>query len=118
MAKVFGRATIKAGGAILDSRKGATLDVGGVKRTTQTTANRVAGYSEEIMQAKVELTIPLTADVSLTDLQAQSDVTISFETDVGLTYSINHAFLLDPPQVGDQSGDVRLVYEGDPATEV
>lgn len=118
MANVFGRATIKAGGKALDSNKGASLDVGGTKRTSKMTSRGRAGSSREVMPAKVECSIPMTASVSLTELQALEDVTISFATDVGKVYTIAHADLMDPPVIDDQNGDVKLVFEGDPAVEV
>lgn len=117
MAKVFGRASIKVDGKLLDSMKGATLDMGGTKRTAKVTSKRVAGFTEETMQSKVECAIPLTAGVSLSDLQKVSDATINFETDSGQRYTVAHAFLTDPPTTGDSDGEVKLVFEGEPAQE-
>ncbi len=117
MAKVFGRATIKADGKLLDSMKGATLDVGGIKRSSKTTANKVAGFTEELTPSKLECSVPLTAGFSIADAQKFEDVTLNFETDVGRRYTINHAFLTDPPTLGDTDGEVKLMFEGEPAQE-
>lgn len=117
MAKVFGRATIKVNGKLLDSNKGASLDVGGVKRTSKMTSRGRAGSSEEQMASKIECSIPMKTDVSLKQLQALTDVTILFETDVGKLYTVAHADCMDPPVIDDQNGDAKLVFEGDEAQE-
>lgn len=117
MAKVFGRATIVAGDLALDSNKGASIDIGGVKRTSKMTARGRAGSQEEQMPARVECSIPKTLGVSLTQIQALEDITIKFESDVGDLWTIPHADCMDPPKTDDQSGDVTLVFEGDKALE-
>lgn len=118
MAKVLGRATIKLNGQILDSIKGATLDPGGVARTSKTTSQGRVHFMEETRQARVECSIPHTAEVSLSELAAIEDATINFETDVGAGYVVPHAFLTSPPTTGDRDGDIALVFEGDPAEEL
>lgn len=117
MAKVFGRATIKANGKLLDSNKGASLDVGGVKRTSKMTSRGRAGSIEEQAPCVIECSIPMTGDVSLKQLQALVDITISFETDTGRVYTVPHSDLMDPPKIDDQSGDATLKFEGDEALE-
>lgn len=117
MAKVFGRATIKANGKLLDSVKGASLDMGGPKRTSKMTSRGRAGSLEEQMPGKVECSIPLTASISLKELQDLADVTVLFQTDVGKLYTIAHADCIDPPTVDDQNGEVKLVFEGEAALE-
>ena len=118
MPTVFGRATIKVNGKLLDSNKGASLDMGGAKRTSKMTARGRAGSTEEQVPSVIECSIPMTADVSLKELQALRNVTISFETDVGKAYSVPRADLMDPPKTDDQSGDVALKFEGDAALEI
>lgn len=118
MAKVFGRATIEINGQLLDSNKGASLDVGGVKRTSKMTAKGRAGAQEEQMPARIECSFPLIPGIRLKDLQALTDVTTKFRADTGQLYSIAHSDWIDPPKTDDQSGDVTCVIEGDAAEEI
>ncbi len=115
--KLFGRATIKVAGKLLDAVKGSTLDVGGVQRTSKPTANRIAGFTEELVPSKVECSIPLSEEVSLKDLQALAGVPILFQTDAGKLYTIPKAWLTAPPSTGDSDGNVKLMFEGEPAEE-
>lgn len=117
MAKILGRASIFAAGVFIDCNKGSTLDKGGIKRTSVVTANGVAGYSEEIVPSKVECSLPMSADVSLKTLHDSADVAITFKTDIGKQYTIGKAWLTDPPTLSDQDGNVKLMFEGEPAEE-
>jgi hypothetical protein len=118
MAKIFGRATIVAGSMALDSNKGASLDTGGVKRTSKMTSRGRAGAMEEQSPAVVECSIPKTAGIKVADLKALSDVTVKFKDDVGKLYSVAHADLMEPPKFDDQNGDIALKFEGDEAQEI
>lgn len=116
--KKFGRAVIKANGKIIDSNKGATLDVGGVMRTSSTTSGGQVNFTEEVKPSRLECSVDHTAAVSIDELRAIADATINVETDVGSTYVINHAFLVEPPKTGDQDGVIQLIFEGQPAEEM
>lgn len=116
MAKLFGQATIFVNGRYVDSNKGATLDVGGAARTTKNTSKRVAGYTEETKPSKVELSLPLSADVHVADFDG-TDIPITFQTDTGQIYTIPKAWRTDTATMGDQDGDLKLSFEGEPAEE-
>lgn len=118
MAKITGRVTIKVNGKTLLSKRGATLDYGGVKRTPVVGSNQVNGYTEEIMAPMVNCTVSHTADTSLAELANYVDETLNFETDSGRTYVLSQAFLTDPPKLSENEGDVALAFAAVSCDEV
>lgn len=118
MAKILGKAYIKVDGALLLSQPDASLDIGGTVRTARI-GNKVHGYSETEKQSELECKIDMDSTVSLAAIRNWSDVTITFETDVGKSYVIRNAFCVNPPKVtgGDGSG-VDLMFQGPPAEEM
>lgn len=112
MAKILGRATIKVNGKLLDSNKGSTLDIGGVKRTSKMGNSGTHYFMEEPVPAKVELSVPHSADVNLREIHDAVEVTLNFEGDNGQTFVIPKAVSTEAPTTGDQDGDAKFVFEG------
>lgn len=117
MAKVFGRARIRVNGKLYDSMKGASLDLGGVKRESKTTANGVAGYTESIQPSRLEFKVPVKSDLSLKELQDAVDVTVAFETDTGKNFTVPKAWSTETGKLSDSDGEAAWVLEGEPAEE-
>jgi len=93
MPQFLGRATIRANGQVIETAKGASLDVGGTKRNP-VTVGRVVGWAEESVPAMVEC-------------------------DTGQRYVINDAFLTDTPTMKDgEGGNITLKFSGPSAEEV
>lgn len=117
MAQAFGRATITINGARINSKPGASIDPGGVTRTSETTDHQT-DYSESLRPAMVKCSIPLNTGVSLADLNGFQG-TVQFICDSGQTYILANAF-----RVGELSaspgdgGGVELEFHADQATEV
>lgn len=118
MAKVLGVITIEANGMLIDSNKGAKIDLGGTKRTSKMTARRRAGSQSEQMPGRVEGSFPMTTGISLSELQALEDITVKVRLDTGQLYSMAHSDWMDPPNTDDQSGDVPFAFEGDAMQEI
>lgn len=116
--KLFGRAVIRADGNTIETNKGASLDLGGVKRTAQQGARTIAGYTEETTQAKLECEMMVGVGVSVAAIGGIVDATITFECDTGQTYIMNHAWSAEPPQLTEGDGKAKLVFEGPPAVEM
>ncbi len=114
MAKVFGRATIFINGKLIDSNKGASLDLGGIERASKVSANKVSGYTESIKQSRMECSLPVTADIDPNDFDLV-DVSLLFKSDTGQSWTVPRAWRTDTSTVGDQDGDLSLVFEGEPA---
>lgn len=117
MSQRLGKAIIKVAGRALETMPGATIDLGGVTRTTQNGANKVLGYTETPKQSRVEATVSLKRGVSAQDLHAKN-VTITFEGDTGQIWSIASAWSTEPPVIDSGAGTARVVFEGPPAEEV
>jgi hypothetical protein len=117
MPKFLGRATIRAAGAVIETAKGASLDIGGVKRNT-VVVGRLVGHAEETAPSMVECETALGPGMSLDALRNLAGVTVVFECDTGQRYVINDAFLVDPPKMKDgEGGNVALNFSGPPAEE-
>lgn len=114
--KLFGRATVKLAGVTLGNFPGATLDMGGIKRTTQNGANATLGYTEEIMNSKIELDAQFGAGDSVADYD-QAGIMVEFSTDTGQNFVISNAWRTDTMTLAE-GGKVKLVFEGSPAEEV
>jgi hypothetical protein len=118
MPQFLGRATIRVNGRVIESAKGASLDVGGTKRNP-VTVGRVVGWSEETMPAMVECETSLRSGMSLETFRNMAGVTLIFECDTGQRYVINDAFLTDTPTMKDgEGGNVTLKFSGPSAEEV
>lgn len=115
MARVLGQATIKVNGRAVESNAGASIDLGGEERTTKMSAKKVVGYQAKIKQARIECAIPNTQDVSEKELHDIAGATVSFAGDNGKVYTVSNAHRTETLTTDDDSGDLRLVLEGDPA---
>lgn len=112
MAKILGRATIKVSGKLLDSNKGATLDIGGVKRSSKMGNSGTHYYMEEPVPAKVEFSVPHSSELNLREIHDAVEQTLNFECDNGQTFVIAKAISMEAPTTGDQDGDAKFVFEG------
>jgi hypothetical protein len=118
MPQFLGRATIRVNGAVIETAKGASLDIGGTKRNP-IVSGRLVGFAEETAPAMVECEISLSADLSLETLRRTAGATIVFECDTGQRYVIADAFITDPPTMKDgEGGNVMLKFAGPGAEEV
>lgn len=115
--KRLGKAKIKIGSTLLETMPGATLDLGGVARTSQVGGNVVLGFTEAPKQSRVEFSVSLRSGVSAAELHTD-DATLTFEGDTGQVWSIRNAWSVETPVVNSGDGTVRCVYEGVEAEEI
>ena len=117
MAHVWGVATILLNGQAIESKEGASLNLGGKERTPVMGSRGVIGWTEKIVNSTLTCTLAHTAAQSLVELGAFVDGVIRVQGDNGKAYVIEHAFATKPPSLSD-GGDVPLEFAGDPAKEV
>ncbi len=118
MAQFLGRAKITANGTTIETNKGATLDLGGIKNNTVVTGTKV-GRAEELVPATVECETSLEAGMSLEELRNLKEATVIFDCDTGQSYVIRNAFRTDTITMKDgDGGNVSLKVAGDPAEEL
>lgn len=94
MSKFQGTATIRVDGAEYPTGEDATLDIGGFTRETVKGA-KVYGYKETPTEATVECKMFNSANIDVMAIKQWTDVTVEFETDVGQTYLLANAWVVD-----------------------
>lgn len=99
MSKLFGKAQVAVDGQQLLADQDAKLSLGGVSRNV-VKGNGVYGYSEESMEATIDVSAYIDANTDLDQLNAINDSTITFTADTGQTYVLAHAFLTTPVDLG------------------
>jgi len=118
MPQFLGRAIIRANGQVIDTAKGASLDLGGTKRNP-VIVGRVVGYAEETVPAMIEFETSLRAGQSLETLRNLKDATVLFQCDTGQTFVMNDAFTTDAITLKDgEGGNVAVKMAGPGAEEV
>ncbi len=117
MGQVLGKLALSVDGKRYDTVKGASLDPGGEIAETKLSAHKVAGWSAQVRQSRMEVKIPATGDVSQSELQAIRDASGTFEGDNGKTWTIPKCWCVDTVKVDDSTGEFSLVLEGEPAEE-
>lgn len=112
MAKQFtGRLTIRIDGQEYKSLDGATLNVGGVNRTTLKGGGRVHGFTEEDMEPTMDFKLPHNKDISLKLLGDLTDATVMFETDSGVQFVVRGCYTTEPPSLTGTEVDVKMAGE-------
>ena len=99
------------------TKQGATLELGGVTKTSQYASGRRSGSSSEPMGSKLTATFEWMAD---TDVDAIRDFEgeAIYITDAGVIYSVPNAETIEPPMANDNGGGIEVTIEGDKAVRV
>ncbi|SNT07746.1 phage tail tube protein [Pseudomonas segetis] len=105
--QVTGIATIRVDGVEFPTERGATLNPGGVNRTTRMAGKRVF-YNEEPVAATLQCTVLHTAEVDPIDLNTIKNATVLVECDNGQDYMLSGAFVTETAEVNTGEGQVRL----------
>lgn len=114
MPKITGIVKVYVDGALLRSKEGAKLVVGGKERTPQV-GYKVYGHSEKVVPGSVEFVVAHTADTDLIEMSNYTDATLKFETDTGKSFLITDAFTSKPAELTGGEGDVAMEMMGNPA---
>lgn len=116
--RVVGQAKVKIDGDILDTDGTSTLDIGGPKRTAVNGDYQAGSFSETTAESKMECTILLKAGLNLTQLGRVDNATLTMETDVGQTFIVRNAYVVDPPTFATNDGKAKVTFQGPPAEQV
>ncbi|MDB5432428.1 MAG: hypothetical protein JWP35_3544 [Caulobacter sp.] len=116
--KLFGRARITVDGRLFETAKGASLDIGGVKRSPVEGSLKGGKFTEAVADSTLECDILVDAKTSLSDIGAIDDATINFTCDTGQTYIINGGYCADPPVLTEGEGKAKTKFMGPPAEEM
>lgn len=115
MTQQSGRVTISLDGDQLQSKSGASIKLGGVKREGMVTDQGTFVFKETLEHCEVKATIPHLKNTDLPALQKWTGVVL-FETDTGVRYVSKGAVLQDPPELKD--GESELTFIGAPAEPI
>lgn len=115
---LLGRATIKVNGKKLNTKRGATLDIGGPSAAPVVGSTAVHGFSYETTAPMLSVKITQTSDVGLTFVKNIQGATIVFEGDDGKTYTIDNGTCIGKPTLNEVEGEINAQFSGTSCTEV
>ncbi len=108
--QVTGLVYIYVDGKLLKSKEGAKLsNISGVSRSA-VTGHRVYGFAEKVEVPTVECKLADQADLSLAEVGAIKDSTVTFETDSGKRYILRNAWCSNGIDLTAGEGDVDVVF--------
>src|SRR5512139_2278698 len=111
MAQLIGRVKIESNGQRFRTKKGAKLNIGGIKRVPVVASDGSVHYTEDVMEATCEFTMLHTSADDAIAVHALTGQTINFIGDNGVTYVISDAFSTDPPDITDE-GEAQFKFAG------
>jgi hypothetical protein len=110
--KATGRVKVKIDGELLRSKPGASIQIGGVKRTP-VPLDVGFDHKEEPVPAEVKCTLSHVGATDLRAIRAFENGTVTYETDNGPVYTVPNAYCADMGELKD--GEVEVTFGGDPA---
>jgi len=105
--KITGIVTIRVDGQEIPSERGATLNPGGVNRTTKMAGKRVY-HNEEPVAPTLQCTVLHAEDLDLIELNKIRNATVLFECDNGQDYMLTGAFVTETQELNSGEGTFRL----------
>lgn len=118
MAKLLSRLTFSIDGQVYETELGVTFDLGGVKRTARPGVNSAGGFTEELVNSKIEADIQVDSGTRLAAFQDIDESTCLLVADTGQTYLIPAAYVAEPITFTGGEGKAKLVVQGAPAEEI
>lgn len=116
--QVIGQARIRVDADTLETKSGATLELGGPVRTAQRGDYQAGAFSAEETESKLTCTILVKRNVRITDFRNIDNATITFQADTGQTYIIRNAYVADGISLTTGGDGAALVFQGPPAEEL
>lgn len=120
MSQVTYTIIVKVNGKTLPTTN-ASVMFGGVEREAKTIAGRAgAGFTEKPVPGGAKCTVLNTTDqeLKLDEIRGWRDITLVLEGDDGSTWQIDHAFLTNAPELGDEGKGFELEFAGPPAKQL
>lgn len=118
MGQILGEVTIRSNGKMLKTKKGATLNPGGYRRTSHMgPKGKIWGKSKETVPATIAVVIAADEDVDVIEINAIESATLTWEGDNGVSYMVTNASPQDVFTLSD-SGEITGTFEGNPAEKI
>ena len=108
----LGRATIKANGKIIKTKRGSTLKIGGTQRKPVVGSSSVHGFSAETIACELKCKVTQSGDVNLKFISDIENATIVWEGDDGQNYLISGGCSTDSPQLAEVEGEMDCTFSG------
>ena len=93
------------------------MNIGGPVRENVAGDYEAGSFRESTAPARCEATLLNKQAVSLSEIRAIDNATVTLETDTGKTWIMRNAYCADAISFG-QDGKVQVVFEGPPAEEM
>lgn len=117
--KLTGICKIKIDGALVRTKEGATIQMGGYTRTPQYGDGVLIGYTEAPMAAVVTATLQHASDTDIDAINNGVDVSIIFDCDSGPQFLVRSAFRSsDPVELTGGDGELTVEFSGQPAEAI
>ncbi|MDR2187034.1 MAG: phage tail tube protein [Azonexus sp.] len=114
--QITGRVAIMVKGSRVASKEGATLKFSDVEREGIAGDGGVLGYAEKTAIPEIECTVAHSATTRLSDFQAMTDETVSFDADTGTSYVLSNAWCTGALELS--KGELKLKFQGIKCEEV
>jgi len=116
--RVLGQATVKVDGETFSTAGDTQLEIGGPSREAVTGDYEAGAFMEKTMPAKATVNLLYKAGVSLANLRAIDNATVTVETDIGETWLMSNAYVAEVISFSSSDGKAQLVFQSGPAEQV
>jgi hypothetical protein len=107
-----GRVTVKVNGEPHRTKPGASVQIGGTKRTGFMTDQGVFVYKEELVPGMVKATVVHCSDTDVKAIRDNKDVTVQYITDTGAILTMGNAVYSESGDLAN--GEIDVTWIGDP----
>ncbi|MGO2235528.1 MAG: phage tail tube protein [Marinomonas sp.] len=108
---ILGSAVIRGNSKMIKTKPGTVFNPGGYTSTEQEGPNRIWGFSRKFTKPTMQVTIVADEDVDVMEINAMTNVTLTFEGDNGLDYMMIGSEPQEPFSLSD-SGEISGTFHG------
>lgn len=117
--RVVGQARVTVSSlGLLDTDGQTTIEIGGPKRDAVQGDYQAGSWRETTEPSKIECSILVKENTSLSAVRAVEDDTITVEFDTGQTFIVRNGYSSEVPSVATNDGKAKIVFGGPPAEEM
>ena len=114
---ILGSAVIRGNSKMIKTKPGTVFNPGGYTSTEHQGPNRIWGFSKAFVKPTMQMTIVADEDVDVMEINAMTNVTLTFEGDNGLNYMMTGCEPVEPFSLND-NGEISGTFHGMKAEKV
>lgn len=114
---ILGSAVIRGNSKMIKTKPGTVFNPGGHTSTEHQGPNRIWGFSKAFVKPTMQMTIVADEDVDVMEINAMTNVTLTFEGDNGLDYMMTGCEPQEPFSLND-NGEISGTFHGMKAEKV